>query len=95
MRWRKRLFKRLAGASKDFKGTALPEKAPLRPGSFTSGEGKKCQPQRSDLGEGQLTDQEAVTARDYVAWILPALNWSQAKKYDETELQLAATAHSL
>ena len=44
MRWRKRLFKRLAGASKDFKGTALPEKAPLRPGSFTSGEEKKCQP---------------------------------------------------
>lgn len=58
-------------------------------------EGKKCQPQRSDLGEGQLTDQEAVRARDYVAWILPALNWSQPKKYDETELQLTATAHSL
>ena len=79
MRWRKMLFRRLAGASKDFKGTALPEKAPLRPGSFTSWEGKKCQPQRSDLGEGQLTDQEAVRTKDYVAWILPALNESGHK----------------
>ena len=58
-------------------------------------EGKKCQPQRSDLGEGQLTDQEAVKTRDYVAWILPALNWSQAKKYHKTELQLPAMAHNL
>ena len=60
MRWRKMLFRRLAGASKDFKGTALPEKAPLRPGSFTSWEGKKCQPR----GPSQnISREQGVSAR--------------------------------
>ena len=60
MRWRKRSFRRLAGASKDFKETALLEKAPLRPGSLTSGEGKKCQPR----GPSQnISREQGVSAR--------------------------------
>lgn len=56
----KRFFRRLAGASKDFKETALPEKVPLRPGSFTSVEGKKCQPR----GPSQnISREQGVSAR--------------------------------
>ena len=58
----RQLARQLAGTSKDFRGAALPKKAHLGPGSFTSGEGRKCQP----LGPSQNTSREwDVAARPH------------------------------